>query len=163
ELRAERDQRVAALAAALSQRVAWDRILRQISSILPEDVWLTSIDAQSPTADAASSTPAPTTTTSTDTTSTSTDTTATPPPPPPRLAILTLVGLVVAIVAGYGALLAPQRSKAAGLSAQIASARGRIDAADAAGSAAQSDVAPIRVADLFRLSRAMPDTPDLPD
>src|SRR2546423_11076925 len=33
-LRAQHDQRVAALASALSQRVAWDRILRQISSIL---------------------------------------------------------------------------------------------------------------------------------
>src|SRR6266542_4125153 len=42
-LRAEHDARVAALAAALAQRVAWDRILRQISSILPEDVWLTGI------------------------------------------------------------------------------------------------------------------------
>ncbi len=26
---------------ALQSRVAWDRILREISSILPEDVWLT--------------------------------------------------------------------------------------------------------------------------
>src|SRR4051794_35258733 len=62
-LRAEHDRRVTALAAALSQRVAWDRILRQISSILPEDVWLTGIDAHSPAADAAAAPPATTPTT----------------------------------------------------------------------------------------------------
>jgi Tfp pilus assembly protein PilN len=82
-LRAEHDTRVAALAAALAQRVAWDRILRQISSLLPEDVWLTGIDAKSPVVPAAPAAPAPTTT---DTTATSTDSSAaaaSPPPPPP--------------------------------------------------------------------------------
>src|SRR5581483_3993477 len=58
-LRAERDARVAALAGALAQRVAWDRILRQISSILPEDVWLTGIDAKSPAVPAAAPAPTP--------------------------------------------------------------------------------------------------------
>src|SRR5205814_5375160 len=83
-LKAEHDTRVAALSAALSQRVAWDRILRQISSILPEDVWLTGIDAKSPDGGAPPPAPVPTTT---DTTPASTDPSApaaasTPPPPP---------------------------------------------------------------------------------
>ena len=64
-------QRVSALAEALSGRVAWDRILREISSVLPEDVWLTSLDVQSPDSTTTSTltptptpTPAPTSTTS---------------------------------------------------------------------------------------------------
>ena len=52
-------QRVSALAEALSGRVAWDRILREISSVLPEDVWLTSLDVQSPDS-TTTSTPTPT-------------------------------------------------------------------------------------------------------
>jgi Tfp pilus assembly protein PilN len=35
--------RAAALQAALSGRVAWDRILRDVSMVLPEDVWLSSL------------------------------------------------------------------------------------------------------------------------
>ena len=50
-LAAEKNNRVAALSTALSSRVAWDRVLRQISQILPEDVWLTSLTSQeAPTA-----------------------------------------------------------------------------------------------------------------
>jgi Tfp pilus assembly protein PilN len=67
ELAAQRNQRIAALGTALQARIAWDRILREISSLLPEDVWLTSLNAQSPGAVAApapvpSDQPAPTTT-----------------------------------------------------------------------------------------------------
>jgi Tfp pilus assembly protein PilN len=77
----QHDSRVAALAQALSGRVAWDRILREISSILPEDVWLTSLNVQSPDASSTSApTPAPAaTTTTTSTTTTPTSTTSTPP------------------------------------------------------------------------------------
>ena len=45
-LAAEKNNRVAALSTALSSRVAWDRVLRQVSQILPEDVWLTSLMSQ---------------------------------------------------------------------------------------------------------------------
>jgi Tfp pilus assembly protein PilN len=55
----ERQQRVAALAAALSQRVAWDRVLREISLVLPDDVWLTSLEANAPTPLATGATPPP--------------------------------------------------------------------------------------------------------
>jgi hypothetical protein len=41
----ERSDRVAALSVALATRVAYDRILREISLVLPSDVWLTSLDA----------------------------------------------------------------------------------------------------------------------
>lgn len=54
-----RDQRIAALGTALQSRLAWDRILREISAVLPGDVWLTTL-----TASAATPQPAPTTTTS---------------------------------------------------------------------------------------------------
>ena len=40
---AEKSARITALSTALGSRVAWDRILRQISQVLPRDVWLTSL------------------------------------------------------------------------------------------------------------------------
>jgi len=52
-LPAEKAARVSALAAALSQRVAWDRLLREVSLVLPDDVWLTSLNATAPSAAAA--------------------------------------------------------------------------------------------------------------
>jgi Tfp pilus assembly protein PilN len=36
----ERDGRTGALAAALGGRIAWDRLLRDLSLVLPDDVWL---------------------------------------------------------------------------------------------------------------------------
>ena len=53
-LAAEKGARIGALSAALSGRVAWDRVLRQVSLVLPEDVWLTNLTAVAP-ADAAAS------------------------------------------------------------------------------------------------------------
>ena len=38
-----RSARITALSTALGSRVAWDRVLRQISQVLPRDVWLTSL------------------------------------------------------------------------------------------------------------------------
>jgi len=49
-LAAEKGARVGALSAALSGRVAWDRVLRQVSLLLPEDVWLTNLTAAAPDA-----------------------------------------------------------------------------------------------------------------
>ncbi len=45
-LAAEKNDRITALSGALSSRVAWDRVLRQISLVLPEDVWLTGLTSQ---------------------------------------------------------------------------------------------------------------------
>ena len=49
-LAAEKGARVGALSAALAGRVAWDRVLRQVSLVLPEDVWLTNLSAAAPAA-----------------------------------------------------------------------------------------------------------------
>jgi Tfp pilus assembly protein PilN len=48
ELPQQRQTRVAALATALSQRVAWDRLLREVSQIVPSDVWLLTLNALAP-------------------------------------------------------------------------------------------------------------------
>ena len=56
-LASEKNLRVTALSSALSTRVAWDRVLSQISQVLPEDVWLTSLtSAAGETADASTTT-----------------------------------------------------------------------------------------------------------
>lgn len=62
-LAAERDQRFTALNDAMTKRLAWDRLLREVSLVLPEDVWLSSLAAGGGTATAStsSSTPAPAT------------------------------------------------------------------------------------------------------
>lgn len=49
-LAADKGARVGALSAALASRVAWDRVLRQVSLVLPEDVWLTNLTAAAPAA-----------------------------------------------------------------------------------------------------------------
>jgi Tfp pilus assembly protein PilN len=49
-LAAQKSARVGALSAALAGRVAWDRVLRQVSLVLPEDVWLTNLAAAAPVA-----------------------------------------------------------------------------------------------------------------
>lgn len=56
-LASEKNLRITALSGALSTRVAWDRVLSQISQVLPEDVWLTSLtSASGQTADASTTT-----------------------------------------------------------------------------------------------------------
>jgi Tfp pilus assembly protein PilN len=47
-LEQEKGQRITALSAALSKRMAWDRVLRELSLVLPEDVWLSSLSAKAP-------------------------------------------------------------------------------------------------------------------
>lgn len=46
----ERSNRLAALAAALGSRTAFDRALREIALVLPDDVWLTGLRAVAPAA-----------------------------------------------------------------------------------------------------------------
>jgi Tfp pilus assembly protein PilN len=52
-LASEAKPRAAAVSAALQRRVGWDRVLRQLSLVLPEDVWLTKFSANSPVSPAA--------------------------------------------------------------------------------------------------------------
>jgi Tfp pilus assembly protein PilN len=95
ELALQRDQRIAALSAALDGRLAWDRVLREISAVLPGDVWLTSLTAEHSTPPP---TPPATTTTTTTTESTTTTTSTTPAPapaaplPPPTAGPLNVAG-----------------------------------------------------------------------
>jgi len=48
QLAGEQSARVGALSSALTSRVAWDRIFREFSLVLPDDVWLTILTAKSP-------------------------------------------------------------------------------------------------------------------
>jgi Tfp pilus assembly protein PilN len=48
ELPQERQTRVTALATALGQRLPWDRLLREVSQVVPSDVWLVSLNAVAP-------------------------------------------------------------------------------------------------------------------
>jgi Tfp pilus assembly protein PilN len=82
QLVAQRDQRIAALASALHGRLGWDRLLRDLSAVLPGDVWLTKLSGQKPVA-----VPVPTTTTTATTT-----TQAAPPMPTVTGAPLSLQG-----------------------------------------------------------------------
>jgi Tfp pilus assembly protein PilN len=54
-LAAEQSARLAALSSAIGGRVAWDRILREFSLVLPTDVWLSTMSLKAPTGGAASS------------------------------------------------------------------------------------------------------------
>ncbi len=54
QLEQEKTARIAALSSALAGRLAWDRVLRELSLVLPDDAWLTSLSAEAPPAVAAS-------------------------------------------------------------------------------------------------------------
>lgn len=47
-LASEKNLRTYALESALSGRIAWDRLLREVSLVLPEDVWLTGLASTPP-------------------------------------------------------------------------------------------------------------------
>ncbi|HEX5467984.1 MAG TPA: PilN domain-containing protein [Gaiellaceae bacterium] len=51
---AERTARTAALSAALADRLAWDRVLRELALVLPSDVTLVTLDAAAPSPGSAS-------------------------------------------------------------------------------------------------------------
>lgn len=44
----QRQTRITALATVLGQRVAWDRLLREVSQVVPSDVWLVTLNALAP-------------------------------------------------------------------------------------------------------------------
>jgi Tfp pilus assembly protein PilN len=59
ELPQQRQTRVTALATVLGQRVAWDRLLREVSQVVPSDVWLVTLNALAPSiAPSSAATPA---------------------------------------------------------------------------------------------------------
>jgi Tfp pilus assembly protein PilN len=59
QLPQQRQTRIAALATALGQRVAWDRLLREVSQVVPSDVWLLTLNALAPAVNSASTTAGP--------------------------------------------------------------------------------------------------------
>ena len=58
-LASDKQVRVTALSSALSRRVAWDRIFRELSLVLPDDVWLTTLSAKAPVSSSTAAAPAP--------------------------------------------------------------------------------------------------------
>jgi hypothetical protein len=78
----------------------------------------------------------------------------------PVIIVLIVVGFLVVAAGGYFVVLGPQRSKAADLDKQIADTNSSIDAARALTLQAKAG-AKIRVADLYRLTKAMPDQVDM--
>ena len=82
--------------------------------------------------------------------------------PMPAVIAIMAVGFLVAAAGGYFVLIQPQHSKAASLQKQIADTQDAIDSARALTLQAKK-AAQIRVADLFRLTKAMPDQTDMPD
>jgi Tfp pilus assembly protein PilN len=48
QLAGEQSARLSALTTAMTSRVSWDRVFREFSLVLPNDVWLTSLTAKSP-------------------------------------------------------------------------------------------------------------------
>jgi cell division septation protein DedD len=77
-----------------------------------------------------------------------------------QIAIVVAVLLIV-VLAGYFLLIGPQRKKAASLTKQIASTEQQIYDARAA-ELKFKNTPKVRIADLFRLTKAMPDQPDEP-
>jgi Tfp pilus assembly protein PilN len=45
---AEKQKRIQALDTALSRRIYWDRVFRELSLVLPDDVWLSNVTAHAP-------------------------------------------------------------------------------------------------------------------
>jgi len=54
---AEKDARLTLLGKALANRIAWDRVLREISLVIPDDVWLEAMNTSGP--DPAAAAPLP--------------------------------------------------------------------------------------------------------
>src|SRR3954451_7604204 len=74
-----------------------------------------------------------------------------------------IVTAILALAVGYFMVVSPKKKEAGTLHAQIDDTRAQIAAAQGTDGAGQPTVNPIRVADLFTLSRAMPDKTDIPN
>jgi Tfp pilus assembly protein PilO len=81
--------------------------------------------------------------------------------PPPLRAALVVAVLALGAFAAYRLLVSPERERADAISRQIDDVRGQIE--EAQGGSSAPGAPSVRIADLFRLSRAMPDRPDIPN
>jgi Tfp pilus assembly protein PilO len=86
------------------------------------------------------------------------------PMPKGLVLALIVVGAIVVAFAGYTILVKPQKSKAAALTKETADKQATLDQYRAEAASAKTNAPPkIRVADIYRLARAMPATQDMPD
>jgi type IV pilus assembly protein PilO len=81
-------------------------------------------------------------------------------PSNPAVIALVVVGVVAYLAAGYFVLISPQRAKGADLKKDIAQTESQIQQYRTLSAQAKA-AAPIRVADLFRLEKAMPNEVDM--
>ena len=81
--------------------------------------------------------------------------------PKPAAIALVVVGLLVAAALGYFLLISPQRSESADLATQIAATETEMQTRRLA-LRAKPDVEQIKAADLFRVTKAMPNRTDMP-
>ena len=81
--------------------------------------------------------------------------------PKPAAMAIVIGALLVVTLLGYFVLISPQRSKSADLAQEAQAIEAQIQALRIA-NAQVRNVEPIRVADLFRVSKAMPNTDDMP-
>ena len=81
-------------------------------------------------------------------------------PTRPVIIVLVVVGLIAYLALGYLLLISPQRSKSSDLKKQVAETEAQIDQYRALSAQAKA-AEPIRVADLFRLEKAMPNEIDM--
>lgn len=81
-------------------------------------------------------------------------------PSSPVVIAMLVVGVIVYLALGYMLLISPQRSKGADLKKQIAQTESQIAQYRALNAQARN-TPPIRVADLFRLEKAMPNQTDM--
>jgi Tfp pilus assembly protein PilN len=58
-LAADKQARVTALSSALTRRVSWDRVFRELSLVLPDDVWLATVSAKAPVPSSTATVPTP--------------------------------------------------------------------------------------------------------
>ena len=77
------------------------------------------------------------------------------------LGIGVVAGVLLYTLVGWFVVVGPKRAESARLDEEIAAATSNLVAAQAA-TAKQEDVQPIAVADIFRLAKAMPSSPDMP-
>jgi type IV pilus assembly protein PilO len=81
-------------------------------------------------------------------------------PSSPAVIALVVVGVLAYLAAGYFLLIGPQRSKSADLKKQISQTESQIEQYRTLSAQARA-AAPIRVADLYRLEKAMPNEVDM--
>jgi type IV pilus assembly protein PilO len=81
---------------------------------------------------------------------------------PPVLIAVIVAGVLVLALGGWFGLVRPQGGKVKALKAEQAEVQQQIDDQRAQTAAARG-VEPIHVADIYRLVKAMPDKPDMPD